>query len=401
MCLDTYWRGIYALSVYSFYISFQALTWYVMPRCGFWVWIFAKYLVATTLYPFSSLTFLVSEDFLFRNCYFSAFLGETVLCFVAFCDFCFVFLVGVGVLSALLLCGSLFSFGNGSTWGFSLVFFVFSGCCGSVLWLLLCSSAVSGCSFWRLCVGSFWLVVRVPGCCWLLVLLVALVVGGSSSGGVPGWLFFGSAFLLCWCCFVCCGVSVFVVLVLVFFWFCYFFVCCLWFSLFAFVFCVLLFSSGGLLFQLRCSLVLVFILVVVCCVFQSWFFWFSVFRVVLFFGWSVVPLSCFASVLRFWWWWDLVFLVVFWCFFFVCLLVVVVLVALVVHHDQVLCRCFFWRCQLSWQEKPPGWCSWWLWLCGCSWCLVHVCHLCFCYSCSAFSFVDVAVLLEALQSCQF
>lgn len=37
--------------------------------------------------------------------------------------------------------------------------------------------------------------------------------------------------------------------------------------------------------------------------------------------------------------------------------------------------------------------------CGCLWCLIHVFHLCFCYSCSVFSFFDVAVFFQALVSC--
>lgn len=249
MCLDTYCRGIYALSVYSFYISFQALTWYVMPRWWFWVWVFFIYLVATTLYPFSTLTFLVSEDFLFRNCYFSAFLGETVLCFVVFCDFCCVSAGGVGDLSALLSCVALVSFGDGSTWGFSFDFFAFSCRCGSVLWLLLCSC--------HLLVSVF--VGCVVGCCWLLVLVAHVRVAGGcsgcSSGGVPGWLFFGRRFYcFCggWFFWLLCVVSAFL-LFLAFSW--------LWFSYFSLV----------------------------------WFWCCCVLRVVVFFWWVVVAVALFCG----------------------------------------------------------------------------------------------------------
>lgn len=226
MCLDTYWRGIYATLVYSFYASYQALTWYVMPRWWFWVWIFANYLVATTLYPFSVLTFLVSEDFLFRNCYFSAFLGDFVLCFVAFWVFCFVLPVGVGDLSALMSCVALVVSWSGETWGFSFDFFVFSCRCGSVLWLLLCS-----CHLLESVFGGCVLGVAGCSCSWLLMLFVLLVVlcfwllvcCGSSSGGVSGWLFFGRGF----CCFyyfrggwffwLLCFVSAFLLFLVLFF----------------------------------------------------------------------------------------------------------------------------------------------------------------------------------------
>ena len=136
------------------------------------------------------------------------------------------------------------------------------------------------------------------------------------------------------CCLFCCVCVLFSFVCVVLFFvrgslcflhrLCLVFFCCSEFCVVVFVvfgFSWWYFGVVGLWFGFSSGLLVWLFLVVVLSGFLSWGFWVSAVAVVLFFGWSVVPLWLLFSVACFWWWWDLVFRVVFLVFFF---LVVVV-----------------------------------------------------------------------------